>query len=159
MSTKGRSAARRLTGALILVGLTGICAWAAMSALDCASGNYTITVYGRVVDAEGNGIAGVTIRAQLTSSGGPTVPIMMGRPEQLRFVEAVTRDDGTFEIGPMSGYGISLRQFTWQGSELRQMGPAPSSDVSWSLQDPRDRARLPGTASTRITYHMRPYHR
>ena len=148
---------RRLLLGVGLSVLILVCVWVALRGWDLMCGNYRTGFYGRVVDVNGNGMSGVIVKLQVLSSGGPALPVMFGRPERTKIIDIVTRKDGCFDLVHLSGYGISIRRFTWNGNDLWQAGPGPWPDVSWSLENPKDWATLPTQPEKRLTYHLVPH--
>src|SRR4051794_1155443 len=85
-------------------------------------GNSPIAFYGRVIDAQGVGISGVTIQFQLLSSDRLA---MQGRSEKVTGLTAISDPNGNFELPGLSGYSISVRGFYRDGRAMDYAFPRP----------------------------------
>ena len=111
-------------------------------------GNHRIALYGKVVDTQGVAIPDVKIKVQIVYSPHIALPIMYGRGERLRSVEAVTDNSGNFKVTGEYGYGVQVLSFKWSGRSLVD-GPPPYPPSSFSY--PLKKNAL-SSASNPVTY-------
>lgn len=121
-------------------------------------GNYPISFYGRVVDANGRGLAGVKINFAILYSDFPVLPIMFGKVERKRMVSVVSDQSGDFQVTGQYGYSIRGESGSYQGKPTgaKAIGLKPDDDPAYGLllDMKSDRAKLPDSPSKRVVYTL-----
>ena len=117
-------------------------------------GNYRIDYFGRVVDEQGNGVAGVSVTFRIIYSNGTVKPGMFGRSENFLLVTSVSDTNGDFSISGQYGYVIEVHEVRKGGAKvgLRAVGLSKSDDPGFGVRmdDRSSRVKLPDSPDKRI---------
>ena len=117
-----------------------------------------MTFYGRVVDANGNGVPGIEVAFHLGAY--PMFPgtSSAGDPKRYRDVTVTTDKNGNFELVNEWGIYIRFAQQEDRKFDLYAVGLPPAKDPAYgvNMQDRSQRRKLPDSPQKRVTYQFVP---
>ena len=151
MSRK-RKAAILLTPIVVMLALIARPIW------ERICGNSPIAFYGKIVDDNGNGVAGVEVNFDILYSDQRAIPVPFGRVEKQRHESVTTDARGDFALKGVYGYSVYLTPAKYRGKEWGFASDNLKADddpgYGVSMDDRFSRSKLPDAPAKRVKYRL-----
>jgi len=134
--------------------------WGVKWASSALLGNYSIALYGRVVDTSGAPIGGMSVDLEVLRYTSPH--LLFSGNEEVRTTRVRSDRWGNFELTGERGVSVRIGRFRMDERMWDAAAPpgSPARELlAFHYGDPADRARAPDKPGKRITYTVRPAQR